>query len=156
MAIHEWLLGRMPLPCKPVMLLFYEVLATHSYYNLCRPFVVLLSMPSILSVFVSTCPVLFASWKEEVIPLEKISLWFCRELANCHLCVAGTCQDAGSPLGCGQMTGGCSLSAVLTRPIALLLSIWEMHGDVVLVALRGRPETFFRFWLGTSPVDPLS
>lgn len=109
-----------------------------------------------LFVFLITCRPLFALWKNQAVPLEELGLWFGWELADCHLCVGGSSQDAGSPLGC-HMTQSCIVSAVQTRPVALLLSIWKARGDAhVLVALWCGSESFFRLGLRTAPVDHLS
>lgn len=133
----------------PVVLSCYE--HTHCYC----PDLFLSSMP-VISVFLSMCPDLFTSWKEFV-PLEELSLWSGWELADCHLCVGGSSQDAGSSLGCGYMTQYCVLSAMQTRPVALLLSVWEASGDTcVLVTLWGGAKTLLRPRLWASPVDHLS
>lgn len=130
------------------VLLRYKVAVTHTCYRLCTR--------SELSVFLGTFPVLLSSWKCQVASLEEISLWFGWELADCHLSVAGSGQDAGSPLGRCHMTQPCIVSAVQTRPITVLLSVWEARGDAHVLALWVGCEAFFWIWQWTPSVDPLS
>lgn len=74
-------------------------------------------------VLLASCPILFASSTKVDAPLDQVSLSLCWELADCHLSVAGTSQDTGSPLRAGHVTQLSVLNALQTSPIAVLLSI---------------------------------
>lgn len=107
-------------------------------------------------VLLASCPILFASSTKVDAPLDQVSLSLCWELADCHLSVAGTSQDTGSPLRAGHVTQLSVLNALQTSPIAVLLSIWKACGNThVLAALRGDSQAFLRFQMRTSPIQPL-
>lgn len=87
-------------------------------YNLCRPCIPLFSF-----VLLASCLIVFASSTKVDVALDQIGPWLCRELADCHLSVAGSSQYADSPLRGGHMTQLSILIALQTCPVAVLLSI---------------------------------